>query len=50
MFVRWETRSLEAEGAGRRHKFDAILVEDCEKSGQFRERVLKHLASIEERY
>jgi hypothetical protein len=50
MFVRWERRSLEAQGRGGRHRFDAILVEEYEKSGQFRERVLKHLASIEERF
>jgi hypothetical protein len=50
MDVKWERRGPEGGGRRARHHLHAILVERQREKGALNERVIRHLASIEERF
>ena len=50
MIVKWERRSPREGGRRERHHLHAILVERKSEKGAQHEKVIDHLASIEERF
>ena len=50
MNVKWERRRPDGGGRRDRYHLHAILVEKTREEGESNERVIEHLASIEERF